>query len=59
MPEEPDYRIPDAANLKGPARDFALFCVGEIQRRENSGREFDLALHNEAVKLILSKLTGH
>ncbi len=30
------------AHLRGPARDFALFCAMEMERREISKGEFDL-----------------
>jgi hypothetical protein len=44
------------AHLRGPARDFALFCAMEMERREISKGEFDLELYKEAVKLVLHLL---
>lgn len=44
------------ANLKGPARDFALFCAMEMERREISSYGFDPELYKEAVKLVLQLL---
>jgi hypothetical protein len=42
--------------LKGPARDFAIFCTLEKERRENSSDEFDVQLYKEAVNLVLRLL---
>jgi hypothetical protein len=42
--------------LKGPARDFAIFCTVEKERRENSSDEFDVQVYKEAVNLVLRLL---
>jgi hypothetical protein len=44
------------ARLTGPAREFALFCAMEMERREISSHEFDAGLYKEAVKLVLHLL---
>ena len=44
------------ARLKGPARDFAIFCTVEKERCENSSDEFDVQLYKEAVNLVLRLL---
>ena len=45
--------------LHGPQRpgeSFAEFCGAEAERRKNSGEEFDSALFDEAVDLVMRKL---
>lgn len=44
------------ACLTGAAREFALFCAMEMERRAISSYEFDAELYKEAVKLVLHLL---
>ena len=48
----------DDHELKGLALEFAQFCTLELERRRNSESEFDEMLYEEAVKLILTKLSA-
>ena len=48
----------DDHELKGLAREFAQFCTLELERRRNSEPEFDETLYEEAVELVLTKLTA-
>lgn len=41
---------------RGPARDFAAYCAKELDRRRDSEQDFDPALYEEAVRLVLRKL---
>jgi hypothetical protein len=50
---------PLEADLKGPASEFALYCQEELQRRSNSGDDFDAELYEEAVQFVLSHLQKH
>ena len=47
---------PLEAELKGPAGEFSIYCQEELQRRSNSGEDFDAELYEEAVQFVLSKL---
>ncbi|MGD2082262.1 MAG: hypothetical protein PVF91_04810 [Chromatiales bacterium] len=42
----------------GPAQDFAAFCEEERERRRNSGEAFDEEGFDEAVDLVLRKLSA-
>lgn len=47
---------PLEADLNGPASEFALYCQEELQRRANSGEDFDAELYEEAVQFVLRHL---
>ncbi len=55
MSSQNEHR-PLEAELKGPAGEFSAYCQEELQRRSNSGEEFDAELYNEAIQFVLSKL---
>ena len=44
------------ATLKGPVKDFETFCEAELDRRRNSGEDFDESLFEEAVDLVVRRL---
>jgi hypothetical protein len=44
------------ARVKGPARDFAAFSETERDHRRNADPNFDAALYDEAVQLVLDRL---
>lgn len=44
------------ATLQGPIKDFSTFCETEIERRKNSGEDFDESLFHEAVDLVVRRL---
>lgn len=44
------------ATLRGPINDFQAFCETEIERRRNSGEDFDESLFDEAVELVIKRL---
>ncbi len=44
------------AKLRGPIQDFKSYCKAELERRRNSGKEFDEDLFNEAVELVVRRL---
>ena len=51
-----DLRWLRAPNLTGPAKRFAAFCETDIRHQAKTNPEFDIALYNEAAKLITRKL---
>ena len=51
-----DLRWLRAPNLTGPAKRFATFCETDIRQQSKTNPEFDIALYNEAAKLITKKL---
>ncbi len=58
MPPNDDTasHTPDA-QLTGTAREFAVFCKGERQRRANAEGDFDPVLFDAAVDYVLRQLT--
>lgn len=57
MNPEYDTSWLDSMTLKGPAKAFAKFCSSEIARRSSSEEDFDQELYEEAIKLVLKKLS--
>ena len=45
-----------APRMERTARDLALYCARERERRENSGDPFDAARFDEAVELAKRRL---
>ena len=44
------------ATLRGPIHDFQAFCETEVERRRNSGEDFDQSLFDEAMELVIKRL---
>ena len=42
--------------LTGPAKRFTVFCETDVRQQAKINPEFDIALYNEAAKLITKKL---
>jgi len=49
---------PLTPELIGPARDFNSFIELEFERRRSSQKDFDAALFDEAVELVMHKIKG-
>lgn len=56
MPERESTQKQVTANPMGPARDFSNFIELEFERRRSSQKDFDAALFEQAVALVLDKL---
>ena len=46
------------AELKGAARRFSEFCKADFKQQAKTDTQFDHATYEQAVKLILDKLTA-
>jgi len=53
--EEQQEAAPSKA-ARNPATEFAAFCTAERERRGNANPDFDAAVFDEAVQLIVRKL---
>jgi hypothetical protein len=51
---DPDQVVPS----KGPAREFAAFCEMDRAHRRNADPQFNAELYDEAVALVLDRLTA-
>lgn len=38
------------------SEEFALFCDAELEKRLNSGEDFDVAAYREAIEMVMTKL---
>ncbi|MBA2491532.1 MAG: hypothetical protein ACR2KU_06685 [Gammaproteobacteria bacterium] len=47
-----------SARIKGPTAEFAVFCDSERAHRRNTDPNFDPALYDEAVALVLDRLAA-
>lgn len=53
---DPDSTPIDASQLQGSALDFFEYSTDEMERRRDSGDEFDESAFQEAVELVLRRL---
>jgi len=51
-----DEKTGMSAKLKGPAKSFAEYCEAELERRRNAEADFDEAVYQQAMQLVLRKL---
>jgi len=46
----------DTSRLGGSSRDFFDYCTDELERRRDSGEEFDESAFQEAMELVVRRL---
>ncbi len=52
----PDEDRPlSSADRGGPLQDFLAFCEAELERRRDTGEQFDEAAYKEAMDLVVRK----
>lgn len=56
MPENPRLEWLQQARFDGPAEQFVQYCQRELERRQDAEPNADLALYEQAVRLVLQKL---
>ena len=53
---DPDSTSIDTSQLQGSALDFFEYSTDELERRRDSGDEFDESAFHEAVELVMRRL---
>ena len=56
MSSEEQQQTDPGRVARNPATEFASFCAAERERRGNASPDFDAAVFDEAVQLIVRKL---
>ena len=50
-----EYKPLSGEELGGPLQDFLDYCEAELERRRNSGEEFDEEVYREAIDLVVRR----
>lgn len=56
MPKDPRLEWLEQTRFDGPADRFVQYCQRELERRQDAEPNLDLALYEQAIRLVLKKL---
>lgn len=56
MPLDTELAPHPAQRQTAISEEFAAYCTAELERRRNSGEEFDETIYREAMEMALNRL---